>query len=114
MNKLQCIFKTHLPEVSGTSQKGKDWIKQDIIVSTVDQYPKTVCFTCWGDTTDLVKKLKEGETITVKFDVSSREYNGKWYTELKAEGIEKSQQAEVKAEYQAPSSVGSIDDSLPF
>ena len=123
MNKLQCVFKSHLPEMTGTGKNGKAWIKQDFIAETVDQFPKMICFTCWGDVNDLVKNLKEGDSINVKFDVASREYNGKWYTDLKAEGIEKTassssqpaKQAEPEPQAAEIFPAGEVtNDDLPF
>ena len=82
------VFKI-MPEITGESQRGK-WQKQEFVIETKDQYPKKVCFSAWGDKTDVVKSLKEGETITVSFNPESREYNDRWYTDLRAWKIDKS------------------------
>ncbi len=75
-----------LPLQTGTGKNGP-WKKQDIIVETDGQYPKKVCVSVWGD------KIKEdllqtGSLLTLSFDVESREYNGRWYTDVKAWKIE--------------------------
>jgi len=57
--------------------------KQDFVIETTDKFPKKVCLTMWGAVVDTFN-YERGETITVSFDLSSREYNGKWYTEAKA------------------------------
>ncbi len=72
-----------LPEQTGEGKFGK-WIKQDFIIETTDQYPKKVCFSTWGDKTDILKKFSEGDKITVSFNPESREYNERWYTDLRA------------------------------
>ena len=72
-----------LPEQTGEGKFGK-WIKQDFVIETQDQYPKKVCFSTWGDKTDMLKKFSEGDIILVSFNPESREFNEKWYTDLRA------------------------------
>ena len=76
--------------VSGTSKGGKDWSKREFVIETNDQFPKKICFTLFGDKADLIDGVALGETITVSFDVESREFNGKWYHNVNANGIESS------------------------
>lgn len=71
-----------LPLQSGTGRNG-EWKKQDIIVETGDQYPKKICISLWGDKFQNVP-LNTGEEYKIDFDVESREYNGRWYTDVKA------------------------------
>ena len=71
-----------LPAQEGQGKNGP-WKKQEFILETGDTYPKKVCIAVWGDKIDL-KSLKPGDAIDVSFDVESREFNGKWYTDVKA------------------------------
>src|SRR5215831_14196307 len=71
-----------LPMQTGQGKNGT-WKKQEMILETGDAYPKKVCIAIWGDKID-VGGLKPGDTVTVSFDVESREYNGRWYTDVKA------------------------------
>lgn len=76
-----------LPLQTGQGKNGP-WKKQDIIVETAgSQYPKKVCISIWGDKIDS-SVLREGATLNISFDVESREYNGRWYTDVKAWKIE--------------------------
>jgi hypothetical protein len=75
-----------LPVVTGEGKNGS-WKKQDIVVETSGQYPKKVCFTLWGDKFN-ENALKLQHDIKVFFDPESREYNGRWYTELRAWKVE--------------------------
>ncbi len=75
-----------LPLQSGTGRNG-EWRKQDIIVETQDQYPKKICISLWGNKFQHVS-LNSGELYTIDFDVESREFNGRWYTDVKAWRIE--------------------------
>ena len=71
-----------LPLQTGQGKNG-EWRKQDIIVETKDQYPKKICFSLWGDKINS-DQLVVGNNLMIDFDIESREYNGKWYTEVKA------------------------------
>lgn len=64
---------------SGTSKAGKEWNKQEFVIETNDQYPKLVCFTLFGDKTDLISNIKLGNEVDVSFNLESREYNGRWF-----------------------------------
>ena len=77
-----------LPEVSGQSQKGP-WSKQEFVLETLDaSYPKKVCLTAWGDKVADLKQFATGDTLKATFSAESREYNERWYTELRAFRIE--------------------------
>jgi len=71
-----------LTEKSGTSARGT-WRKQEYIIEIPGDYPKTVCFMVWGDRIDQFK-IQEGQELTVSIDLESREFNGRWYTDVKA------------------------------
>lgn len=72
---------------SGQGKNGT-WRKQDYILETQGQYPKKVCFNLWGDKIDQFS-VAVGDEVTVSFDIESREYNGRWYTDVRAWKIEK-------------------------
>jgi hypothetical protein len=71
-----------LPAQTGQSKNG-EWRKQEIVLETDGQYPKKVCVSVWGDRLQNIR-LEPGDVLTVDFDLESREYNGRWYTDVKA------------------------------
>ena len=75
-----------LPIQTGTGRNG-EWKKQDIIVETDGQYPKKVCISIWGDRIN-DQQLVVGNNLKLEFDIESKEFSGRWYTELKAWRIE--------------------------
>ena len=75
-----------LPLQSGMGRKGQ-WRKQEFILETQSQYPKKVCLSIWGDKIDQFG-VNEGDDVSVAVDLESREYNGRWYTDVKAWKIE--------------------------
>ena len=66
---------------TGAGKNGQ-WRKQDFILETEGQVSRKINFSVWGEKIDQFN-LNAGETVTVFFDLESREYNGRWYTEAK-------------------------------
>ena len=77
-----------LPVQSGVSSSGNNWSKAEFVIETVEQYPKKVCANLWGDRARALDQFQEGSLITVSFDLESREFNGRWYTDVKAWKVE--------------------------
>jgi hypothetical protein len=77
---------------SGTSARG-DWKKQDVILETEEQYPRKICITLWGDRINDIAGVQIGkELITVNVTLESREFNGRWYTDVRAWKIQRAGQ----------------------
>src|SRR5688572_9397215 len=109
-----------LPLQTGNGKNG-EWRKQDIIVETGDKFPKKICVSVWGDKID-ASKLKPGNMLKIDFDVESREYNSRWYTDVKAwkievEGGRQSGKDDDRSEEFVPPAVdmsSGDDGDLPF
>lgn len=104
-----------LPMQTGQGKNGV-WKKQEFILETPGQYPKKVCLSLWGEKVD-ENRIAVGERITASINVESREYNGRWYTDVRAWKIAKGggQQQEappMNASFAPDASSGS--DDLPF
>ena len=113
-----------LPLQQGTSKTGNPWKKQGYIIDTGGQYPKKVCFSLFGDKIDQFP-LQVGQDVTVSIGIESREFNGRWYTEVNAWNVAYSgQQPQLQAqpapqppvEQPAPSTPPKQQaaDNLPF
>lgn len=105
-----------LPIQTGNGKNGQ-WKKQDIIVETDGQYPKKVCVSIWGDKIN-ESQLQIGNILKIDFDVESREYNSKWYTDIKAWKIEVADSTAQNATDNPLSTADFVpnceDDILPF
>ena len=84
-----------LPVQSGVSSSGNNWSKAEFVIETVEQYPKKICANLWGDRARALDQFQEGSLITVSFDLESREFNGRWYTDVKAWKVEAATPAAV-------------------
>ena len=78
-----------LPVKSGVSQRtGEQWQSREYVIETQEQYPKKMCFEVFG--TDKLKEfnIRNNDLIKVHFDITAREYNGKWYNSVRAWKVE--------------------------
>lgn len=81
-----------LPETRGVGQKG-EWVSQDFVLKTEDNYPKNICFTIFG--ADKIKEanIRIGDVVSIGVNLESREFNGRWYTSIKAWSVKKKSEA---------------------
>lgn len=107
-----------MPKTSGTSKAGKDWTKQEFVIETQEQYPRKVMMSVMGDKVTVLANYSVGSDIKASLNISSREYNGKWYTEVNAwklEGHNHGNTADPFAQENEPSfTADSNTDDLPF
>jgi len=75
-----------MPVQTGQGRNG-EWKKQDFVIELEGTYPRKVCFTVWGDKVSIESQV-EGTMLNVFFDAESREYQGKWFTNLTAWKVE--------------------------
>ena len=96
--------------------KNGTWRKQEFILETDGTYPKKICVSVWGDKIDTFS-LKVGASLTASIEIESREYNSRWFTEVKAWKIAFGQQSNSNppATNQHNSNLSTDDDGeLPF
>ncbi|MDR1585500.1 MAG: DUF3127 domain-containing protein [Prevotellaceae bacterium] len=92
---------TVLPLATGEGRNGT-WRSQDYVLETADQYPRKVCFNLFNDRISQYP-MAVGDDVTVSFDIESREYNGRWYTSIRAWKVEKkTESAELAPPFDAP------------
>ena len=74
-----------LPLQSGTSSRtGNSWQVQSYVLETQEQYPRKVCFEIFGEDKIKTNPCNIDDLVTVSFDIESREFNGRWYTSIRA------------------------------
>lgn len=86
-------------------QSGGNWINQQFVIESSGKYPKKTSFTLWNDNCDFIPAV--GDEVTVSYNPESREYNEKWYTDLKAWKVK----VDVKAA--GPEKTGLVLDEEP-
>ena len=72
-----------LPATSGQSARGT-WERQIVVFEQANkQFGKEIAVTFMNKAQD-VAMLRVGESYTVSFDIESRKYMDKWYTDVRA------------------------------
>lgn len=86
----------------GTSKAGNAWKKQEYVLETVEQYPRKVKFDFFGDKVDQYP-LQVGDLVTIYVNIESREFNGRWYTDVRAWKCENGDTRGAEGQPAAPS-----------
>lgn len=113
------------PRGGVSARTGNNWKMQEFVLETMEQYPRRMVFNVFGEDRLREFNIQVGEVMTVSFDINAREYNGRWFNDIRAWRVDRNAApvAEVrKEEYrvlQDPAAApmaeteGTTDD-LPF
>ena len=125
-NKLTGKIVEILPTEEGTSKAGKPWKKLVFAIDTGEQYNNISAFTLFGDekVDNFLKYNKVGQSVDVDYNLSSRKYENRYYTEASAWKVFKAEQdptainaavASVDATFEPAGDLNSgVKDDLPF
>ena len=73
-----------LPERSGVSARG-EWKSQEFVIEYQEgQYPRHLVFTVFGADRLQRFNIQVGQTVLVAFDIDAHEWNGRWFTDIRA------------------------------
>lgn len=98
---------------SGTSKAGNAWSKQEYVLETIENFPKKIHFDFFGERANQYP-LEVGDTITLSFDIESREWNGRWFTSIRGWKAEKTDaQAAAPAMQQAAPASAPVPNAVP-
>lgn len=99
---------------TGTSARGA-WSKQEFVFEYQEgNFPTQVCMNVWGE--DKVRELDKyqvGDKVKIAFNLSSREYNGRWYTDVRAWRIEPAGSQPSAPQVQTPRVQAPVSAPLP-
>ena len=68
----------------GTASNGSEWKVITFVIETDDKYNPDVALKAGTKLFDVVKGIKKGTQVQVEYNLKSREYQGKWYTDVEA------------------------------
>lgn len=69
----------------GVSQRtGNSWKTQEFVIETNEQYPKRCVFNVFGEDKLQQYNIEVGKEYTVSFDINAREWNGRWFNDVRA------------------------------
>ena len=99
-----------LERETGVSKTGKTWEKQSILVEQNTDYNKEVVISFFGDKIKSIRDIEEGSDVNVSINLSSREYNGKYYHNIDGWFIAKMGEETVGKKFVTADD----NDDLPF
>ena len=121
-----------LPERSGMSARG-EWKSQSFVIETHDQYPRKMVFDVFGAERLQRFNIKGNDEVTGFFDIEARQYQDRWFNNIRAYDVRKLDAAAGEAAGQAaaaapqttqaapapfppaqPDAAGESTDDLPF
>ncbi len=109
------------PRGGVSARTGNNWKMQEFVIETHEQYPRKCMFSVFGEDRLREMNINVGDELTVFFDIEAREYNGRWYNDIRAWKVERAAQtaqaapapvADIPAPT-APAANEPVDD-LPF
>ena len=86
-----------LPLQEGVGRNGNPWKLQAYVLETLDQYPRKVHFEVFGEDRIKQNPCELDQLVTVSFDIESREFNGRWYTSIRAWRIQQGDTTQAAA-----------------
>ncbi|MCU0858837.1 MAG: DUF3127 domain-containing protein [Pontiellaceae bacterium] len=99
----------------------KGFTKREFVVTVEDgKYPQDIALECVQDKVTILDGLKEGQTVTVTFDLRGREYNGRYFNNLQAWRIKAGEPGDPVADEDRPpiptdaEAPAELDDNIPF
>lgn len=85
---------TALEPRGGVSQRtGNAWKMQEFVIETIEQYPKRCVFNVFGEDKLQQYNIEVGKEYTVSFDINAREWNGRWFNDVRAWNVVPAQAA---------------------
>ena len=71
-------------ERTGTGSTGIEWKVITFVVETDDKYNPDIALKAGTKLVDVIKGIKKGTQVEIEYNLKSREYQGKWYTDVEA------------------------------
>ena len=101
---------------SGVSNRtGNPWKMQDFVIEeAVGQYPKRMVFNVFGEENLNRFNIQVGQEVTVSFDINAREYNGRWYNDVRAWNVVPAAPAAAPAMAQPAVAEPAAQPTAPF
>lgn len=114
------------PRKGISKRTGEEWMTREYVIETQEQYPKKMVFEVFGRENIEKFNIRKDDIITVHFDIDAREWQGRWFNQIRAWKVEhaaastpapsaapaSSQSAPAPVRQPEPKS--SADDNLPF
>lgn len=81
---------------------GEKWMSQEFVLQQHDQYQRKLVFNVWGADRLQRFNIQVGQEVSVQFDIDAREWNGRWFTDIRAYDVRQVDPASVGGNGAAP------------
>ena len=90
------------PRSGVSARTGNAWMTQEYVLEVPGQYPKRCVFNIFGE--DRIKQfnIQNGDELTVQFDIDAREYQGRWFNDIRAYNVVRGQVPQPTAPQATP------------
>lgn len=96
---IEGVITKYIGEQSGVSKAGNAWKKREYVMEYMSgQYPRMVKFTIFGNRCDTIN-IEVGKRYVVSYDIESREFNDRWYTDVNCYAVRESNGMEQPGGY---------------
>ncbi len=102
-----------LPAQEGVGRNGNPWKVQPYVLETLDQYPRKVHFEVFGEDRIKQNPCEIDQLVTISFDIESREFNGRWYTSIRAWRIQQGDMTQAATPAPAAAPVAAAPAAAP-
>ena len=102
-----------LPPQEGVGRNGNPWKLQGYVLETVENYPRKVHFEVFGEDRIKANPCALDQLVTVSFDIESREFNGRWYTSIRAWKIQQGDTTQGAAPVATPTAAPVSAPAMP-
>ena len=101
------------PRSGVSTRTGNSWMTQEYVIEVPGQYPKRCLFNLFGE--DRIKQfnIQMGEEITISFDIDAREYNGRWYNDIRAYNVSRGVAPVAASAADAPAAQPAVENPFP-
>ena len=80
------------PRGGVSARTGNTWKTQEYVLEVPGQYPKRCLFNVFGEDRINQFNIQNGDELTIQFDIDAREYNGRWFNDIRAYNVIRGQQ----------------------
>lgn len=101
------------PRGGVSARTGNQWKTQEYVIETFEQFPKKCVFNVFGEDKINQWAIKVGDTMTVSFDINAREWNGRWFNDIRAWAVQRVDEQQVMAGAPVPTAAP-MPDAAPF
>lgn len=70
---------------------GKDWEAREYLITEFGQFGRSVRFTMFSGDGPIMTPLKVGEAVSVSLSIQARQYNGKWFNDVRLCDVKRSE-----------------------